>query len=103
MLPALAVHWTPTIEVYVSSEKLSNSQGGPATDIIHCPDLLTPSPTSPLRHPLGKVHVAAEVSLWFGRMTSSDNAAIIIWARTRVQDLTVIRSDTRQHGMLVRI
>lgn len=42
---------------------------------------------------IGRVHVAAEASVWFGCVLRGDNAPIRIGPRTNVQDLSAIHTD----------
>ena len=63
-------------------------------DITHHPELIHPTAyVAPSATILGKVHVAAEASVWFGCVLRGDDAPIIIGARTNVQDVTVIHVD----------
>jgi carbonic anhydrase/acetyltransferase-like protein (isoleucine patch superfamily) len=48
----------------------------------------------------GEVHLADEVSVWYGAVLRGDSAAIYIGPRTNVQDGTVVHVD---HGMPTRI
>jgi carbonic anhydrase/acetyltransferase-like protein (isoleucine patch superfamily) len=42
----------------------------------------------------GDVTLAADVGVWFGCVLRGDDAALVIGARTNVQDLTMIHADT---------
>lgn len=64
-------------------------------DIVYHPELVHPAAYVATNATIvGDVHVAAEASVWFGCVLRGDNAPIIIGARTNVQDLTVIHTDT---------
>lgn len=42
----------------------------------------------------GDVTLGADVGLWFGCVVRGDDAALVVGARTNVQDLTMIHADT---------
>ncbi len=66
-------------------------------DITHHPELIHPTAyVAPNATIIGKVHIAAEASIWFGCVLRGDNAPIIIGPRTNVQDLTIIHTDEGQ-------
>jgi len=63
-------------------------------DTAHYPELVHPTAyVAPNATIVGKVHVAAGASVWFGCVLRGDDAAITIGAHTNVQDLVVIHVD----------
>ena len=49
---------------------------------------------------VGEVHVGARASVWFGCVLRAEYAAIVIGARTNIQDLTVVHADVQQPCVL---
>jgi carbonic anhydrase/acetyltransferase-like protein (isoleucine patch superfamily) len=57
------------------------------------PDLAPDAWVAPGAHVIGRVRLAAQVSVWFGAVLRGDNEPIAIGARSNVQDGAVLHTD----------
>jgi carbonic anhydrase/acetyltransferase-like protein (isoleucine patch superfamily) len=84
--------------------KQGEVDGEQIAELLHAdyhPEWIAPSAwVAPGASIVGEVHLAQEVSVWFGAVLRGDTAPIYVGARSNVQDGSVIHVD---HGMPTRI